>query len=207
MWSNCTNVYSVYVADNRMISDTSIIPLRHGPITMRRDFHLQLVGPNGIGKTTLLRELAFGNTSTEVCEINPEVRIGYYSQDFSTLDYNQTVIESLREAATSCGHGEQHIRQVAGSFLLSGDIVKQKIITLSEGQKGLLSFARLVLLEPGMIIFDEPTNHINFRHLPAVAAALNSFKGVLILVSHDHDFVSKVRVDQQICLVNDVKVV
>jgi ATP-binding cassette subfamily F protein 3 len=71
-----------------------------------------------------------------------------------------------------------------------------KIGALSEGQKGMVAFASLVLLEPGLLILDEPTNHINFRHLPIIAKALSNFAGAMILVSHVEDFVKQIRIDE-----------
>ena len=67
---------------------------------------------------------------------------------------------------------------------------------MSEGQKGLVAFARLVLLKPGLLILDEPTNHINFRHIPVIAKALHDYEGAMILVSHVPEFTSKIRVDE-----------
>jgi ATP-binding cassette subfamily F protein 3 len=83
---------------------------------------------------------------------------------------------------------------------LDGKLLDQPIAALSEGQKGLLSFCRLVLLQPGLLILDEPTNHINFRHLPVIAQALHEYQGALVMVSHIPDFVSQVRIDQTIDL-------
>ena len=91
---------------------------------------------------------------------------------------------------------EQHIRTVASGFLITQEHIHSKIGSLSEGQKGLVSFARLVLQKPGLHILDEPTNHINFRHLPRIAEALSNYQGMMILVSHVPDFVSKVRIDE-----------
>ena len=71
---------------------------------------------------------------------------------------------------------------------------------LSEGQKGLVAFARLVLMRPGLLILDEPTNHINFRHIPVIAKALNDFAGTMIIVSHVEDFVEKIRIDETLDL-------
>ncbi|HEV8666403.1 MAG TPA: ATP-binding cassette domain-containing protein, partial [Candidatus Paceibacterota bacterium] len=78
----------------------------------------------------------------------------------------------------------------------TGEIFHTKIGMLSEGQKGLVAFARLVLLKPGLLILDEPTNHINFRHLPIIAKALDAFEGPMILVSHVEDFVKQIRIDE-----------
>ncbi len=100
---------------------------------------------------------------------------------------------------------EETARATAAGFLLTGDLVKAKIGTLSEGQKGLVAFARLKLLEPGLLILDEPTNHINFRHIPVIAEALDKYEGAMILVSHVPEFVSKVRIDHTLDLAKKVK--
>ncbi|KKP79501.1 MAG: hypothetical protein UR78_C0013G0039, partial [Candidatus Moranbacteria bacterium GW2011_GWF2_35_39] len=81
-------------------------------------------------------------------------------------------------------------------FLIDKNIIGAKIGSLSEGQKGLVAFARLTLEEPGLLILDEPTNHINFRHLPIIAKALDSYEGAMILVSHVPEFVSQIRIDE-----------
>ena len=78
----------------------------------------------------------------------------------------------------------------------SGELINTKIGSLSEGQKGLVAFARLVLERPGLLILDEPTNHINFRHIPVIAEAVNKYQGALILVSHSEEFVQKIRIDE-----------
>ena len=85
------------------------------------------------------------------------------------------------------------------SFTL-GDLLKQKVITLSEGQKGLLSMCSLILQKPSILILDEPTNHINFRHLKALANAIKKFEGAVLLVSHDEEFVRNVNITDTIDL-------
>ena len=74
------------------------------------------------------------------------------------------------------------------------------ISSLSEGQKGLLSFARLVLMKPGLLVLDEPTNHINFRHIPVIAQAINNYDGTIILISHMPDFVKAIKVNERLDL-------
>jgi len=160
-------------------------------ITLKRGQHLQLIGPNGIGKTTPLESLASGHATGE--EIADGVVIGYYRQDFSNLDFEQTVHECLMAAMTE--KFEEDMRSVAAGFLIDRDIIKTKVGLLSEGQKGLVAFARLQLLKPGLLILDEPTNHINFRHIPVIAKALDDYQGAMILVSHVEDFVSQIRID------------
>jgi ATP-binding cassette subfamily F protein 3 len=95
---------------------------------------------------------------------------------------------------------EENMRSVASGFLIGREIIGAKIGTLSEGQKGLVAFAQLVLLEPGLLILDEPTNHINFRHLPIIAKALDEYQGTMILVSHVAEFVEQIRIDETLDL-------
>ena len=160
-------------------------------IVLKKKEHLLLTGPNGIGKTTLLEKLATGHAKGE--NITEGIRIGYYRQDFSTLDFNQTVYDALKDAMRK--GTEQDLRSHAAGFLLDYEILKTKIGSLSEGQKGLVAFAQITLEEPGLLILDEPTNHINFRHIPVIADALDRYQGAMILVSHVPDFVSKIRID------------
>lgn len=160
---------------------------------------LLVTGPNGIGKSTLLRSL-IAKAQVENA-IVPEVVIGYYSQDFSALDFDQKVIDSLRDILAE-GTDDQTMRSVAAGFLITGDLMEHKIGELSEGQKGLLSFARLVLMKPGLLILDEPTNHINFRHIPVIAAAINDYQGAIIMVSHMADFVKEIEFSDELNLGN-----
>nr|MBP9757166.1 ABC-F family ATP-binding cassette domain-containing protein [Candidatus Paceibacterota bacterium] len=95
---------------------------------------------------------------------------------------------------------EETLRAVAAGFLLTRDIIHTKIGHLSEGQKGLVAFARLVLMEPALLILDEPTNHINFRHIPVIAKALDSYQGAMVLVSHVPEFVKEIRIDERLDL-------
>ncbi len=165
-------------------------------IALRKNQHLLLAGPNGIGKSTLLEALALGTAKGAV--ITPETIVGYYRQDFSTLNFEDTVYESLRSIAQ--GLDEQDIRSIASSFLIGSDVMHSKIGSLSEGQKGLVAFTRLVLQKPGLLILDEPTNHINFRHLPVIATALDKYQGAMILVSHVPEFVAQIRIDETLDL-------
>jgi len=169
---------------------------RTANIKLKRKQHLLLQGPNGIGKSTLLESLASGTSEGAV--ITPGVRVGYYRQDFSTLNFEDTVYESLLSASAT--HIESHIRSTAAGFLIHADMMNTKIGALSEGQKGLVAFARLVLQKPGLLILDEPTNHINFRHLPVIAKALDEYEGAMILVSHVPEFVSQIRIDDTLDL-------
>jgi ATP-binding cassette subfamily F protein 3 len=165
-------------------------------VTLRKKQHLLLAGPNGIGKSTLLESLV--NKTAPGAKIERGIKVGYYRQDFSTLDFNKTVFETLMDAMEK--KLEEKMRAVAAGFLLLGPAMGKKIGVLSEGQKGLVAFARLVLMEPGLLILDEPTNHINFRHIPVIAKALDAYEGAMVLVSHVPEFVSQIRIDEKLDL-------
>ena len=165
-------------------------------LEIRKNTHVLLNGPNGAGKSTFLHALS--DRSAEGAIIPEDIKIGYYKQDFGNLDFEQKAFDCLADVMQK--KDEHILRATAASFLLDGKVLDHPIKSLSEGQKGLLSFARLVLMKPGLLILDESTNHINFRHLPVIAKALDKYQGGLIMVSHIPDFVSQIRIDQTLDL-------
>ncbi len=165
-------------------------------VYVRKGQRLLVTGPNGMGKSTLLRALASGKDEGAV--IAKDVKVAYYRQDFSGLDFNQTAYKSLEEMMDVPDN--ETLRRVGAQFLLDGDALGTKVGSLSEGQKGLLCFARFVLQRPGLLILDEPTNHINFRHLPVIAKAIEAYEGAIVMVSHVPDFVKQIHFDQTLDL-------
>lgn len=161
-------------------------------IVLKKNQHLLLSGPNGIGKSTLLESIA--HCTAEGVKIAPDTLVCYYRQDFSTLNFEDTVRDALFSVMED--QVEQHMRSVAAGFLITNDMMNSKIGDLSEGQKGLVAFAQLTLQKPGLLILDEPTNHINFRHIPLIAAALDEYQGTMIVVSHVQEFVNQIRIDE-----------
>jgi ATPase subunit of ABC transporter with duplicated ATPase domains len=166
-------------------------------VTVRRGDKLLVAGPNGIGKTTFLESLAHGKAKT--ANITKGVVVGYYRQDFSGLDHKMTVYKALAQVAGS-DITDHYLRSTAARFFLTAALLNNHIESLSEGQKGLLCFARFVLQKPGLLIMDEPTNHINFRHIPVIAKALKRYEGALVLVSHVPEFVEEVGITQTLDL-------
>ncbi|MDQ7023809.1 MAG: ATP-binding cassette domain-containing protein [Candidatus Gracilibacteria bacterium] len=163
---------------------------------LRKDSHMLLSAPNGMGKSTFLNALTSGKV--EGCTIGENVKIGYYTQDFHNMNFENTVYEELRKSGP--GLTEQEFRSQAARFLIDGELMKAQVGHISEGQKGLVAFCALVFQKPGLLILDEPTNHINFRHIPIIAEALNNYKGAMILVSHVDEFVWSIRMDEYLDL-------
>lgn len=191
--------------DGKIISFSQISAIRpHGIVTkevelvVRKNTHILISGPNGIGKSTMLERIASLQSGDAGFTIGKDVKVGYYKQDFGNLDFGQIAFDALKKVMEK--FDEQKLRAAAAGFLLDGKLLAQPIGALSEGQKGLLSFCRLVLMHPGLLILDEPTNHINFRHLPVIAKALDEYEGAMLMVSHIPDFVAQVRVDEEIDL-------
>jgi ATPase subunit of ABC transporter with duplicated ATPase domains len=168
--------------------------------SLKRNQHLLLKGPNGIGKTTLLESIAKG--TAKGVTIQTGVKVGYYRQDFSTLNFDDSVFKCLSDVVVKVtGRLDvEYVRRVAAGFLLTSELMEVKIGALSEGQKGLVAFASLVLEKPGLLILDEPTNHINFRHLPIIAKALDQYQGAMIIVSHVPEFLKQIRIDETLDL-------
>lgn len=161
-------------------------------IVLKKRERLLVSGPNGIGKTFFLESIV--NGSAKGVSLLKEAVIGYYRQDFSGLDMNTSVYETLSDVMN--GGSDEQLRSVAAQFLLTSEILNNKVGSLSEGQKGLLCFAQFVLQHPALLMLDEPTNHINFRHLPVIARALNKYEGAMILISHMNEFVDEIKVTQ-----------
>jgi ATP-binding cassette subfamily F protein 3 len=189
--------------DGKILEFTSVAAVKDGEMVekefsfiARKDTHVLISGPNGIGKSTLLEKLASGKGNGFT--VAKGIKIGYYKQDFGNFNFEQRTFDALKEVMEK--QDDHALRATAAGFLLDGKLLDQSIAALSEGQKGLLAFCRLVLQKPGLLILDEPTNHINFRHLPVIAKALDSYEGAMIMVSHIPDFVSQVRNDQTIDL-------
>lgn len=169
---------------------------RNVSIELRKGDKLHITGPNGIGKTTLLEKIA--RRTEKGVSVQDGISIGYYRQDFSTLDFDKTAYQELAQVLKKVD--DQLVRKTAASLLLGGEVMKSKIGMLSEGQKGLLMFAYLRLQHPGLLILDEPTNHINFRHIPAIQEALKKYEGPMIIVSHVDEFVHGLGVTQTLDL-------
>jgi ATP-binding cassette subfamily F protein 3 len=149
-----------------------------------------IIGPNGVGKTTLLKMLA-GELEADSGEIRygANVKVGYFAQHHTELlDTRRTVLEEVRLTCPKAG--ESFVRGVCGAFLFSGDDVDKPVGILSGGERARVLLARLLANPGNLLLMDEPTTHLDLNASEALAEALAGFGGTLVLVSHNTAFVN-----------------
>ncbi|HEX6485902.1 MAG TPA: ABC-F family ATP-binding cassette domain-containing protein [Nocardioidaceae bacterium] len=163
-----------------------------------------ILGLNGAGKTTLLRILA-GVDDADTGKVVPGhgLKLGYYAQEHETLDTNRTVLENLRTAAPQLTDTEA--RSVLGSFLFSGDDATKPAGVLSGGEKTRLALAILVVSSANVLLLDEPTNNLDPASREEVLAAIRSYEGAIILVTHDEGAVRALEPDRVLILPDGVE--
>ena len=157
-------------------------------IDIERGEKIAFVGQNGQGKSTLAKILVGELESKGKVRLGHNVQIGYFAQNQSTyLDGKKTVLESAEDSATP--ENRTKVRDLLGAFLFPGDSVDKKVHVLSGGERNRLALCKLLLQPFNVLVMDEPTNHLDIASKNVLKEALNKFKGTLILVSHDRDFV------------------
>ncbi|UJL48172.1 ABC-F family ATP-binding cassette domain-containing protein [Virgibacillus sp. NKC19-16] len=158
---------------------------------VNRGERIALIGPNGVGKTTLLKAI-LGSVKPTSGQVQPgtNVQIGYYDQEQANLSSSKTVLLELWDAYPNVN--EKDIRTVLGNFLFSGDDVLKLVNSLSGGEKARLALAKLMMQKANLLILDEPTNHLDIDSKEVLEAALIDFPGTIIFVSHDRYFINKI---------------
>lgn len=160
-------------------------------LELTRQEAIAIVGPNGIGKTTLLKTI-LGQLPPLAGRIQrgSNVEIGYYDQNVNQLNPDLTVLETLWQAHDLTD--EWKIRSILGSFLFSGETVEKKVGLLSGGEKARLSLALLASNHDNTLLLDEPTNHLDIDSKEVLEEALIDFDGTLLFVSHDRYFINRI---------------
>lgn len=169
---------------------------RARPLSRGITFHLRrgetaaLIGPNGVGKSTLLKTIIGQRAPDQgVIEWGANVQIGYYDQEQTGLNPANTVLDELWNDFPQLE--EARVRTVLGSFLFSGEDVFKKVASLSGGEKARVALAKLMLLKANVLILDEPTNHLDLFSKEVLESALIDYEGTLLFISHDRYFLNK----------------
>ncbi len=168
-----------------------------GPLFKKLDLRLEvgekvaILGPNGIGKSTLLKTLVGDyEPDSGTVKWSENSKIGYYAQDHaSDFEIDLTVFDWMSQWKQE-KDDEQAVRSVLGRLLFSQDDIKKKVKVLSGGEKGRMLFGKLMMQRPNIMVMDEPTNHLDMESIEALNMALEMYEGTLIFVSHDREFVS-----------------
>jgi len=152
---------------------------------------IAVIGPNGIGKTTLLRTLANDlNPDNGIVKWSENVNIGYYAQDHSAdFSKNMNLFDWMTQWKKP-SDDEQAIRAVLGRMLFSQDEIKKSVTKISGGEQGRMLFGKLMMQKPNVLLMDEPTNHLDMESIESLNLALENYPGTLVFVSHDREFVS-----------------
>lgn len=157
---------------------------------IRRGEHVAIIGDNGTGKTTILKILnELLPPDDGMIRLGANVEIGYYDQEHHVLHPHKTLFEEISDDYPYLNNTE--IRNTLAAFLFTGDDVFKKIDSLSGGERGRLSLAKLMLSESNFLILDEPTNHLDIMSKEILEDALNSYTGTVLYVSHDRYFINR----------------
>jgi ATPase subunit of ABC transporter with duplicated ATPase domains len=152
---------------------------------------IAVIGPNGIGKTTLLKTLV-GELQADSGEVkwSENANIGYFAQDHVADFEKDMSLFDWMEHWRGEGDDEQVVRGTLGRMLFSQDEIKKSVKVISGGEQGRMLFGKLMQQKPNILIMDEPTNHLDMESIESLNLALENYEGTLIFVSHDREFVS-----------------
>lgn len=167
------------------------ILLKNVEFTIQRGEKCAIIGPNGIGKSTLLKILLNEIPSDKgQFDWSETVKVGYFAQDYRTqLNPEQTILAWIEDNIVA---SSQEIRKVLGQMLFRGTDVDKKIGMLSGGESARLVMAKLILEKNNVLVFDEPTNHLDLESIDALIESLQAFPGAILFVSHSRHFIDNI---------------
>lgn len=173
------------------------VVLRNINMEVERGQKIVIIGKNGVGKTTLLKILAGKLEQTDGKYLwGQNVMIGYYAQEYEGLDYEKTVLDNVVGMKSQYGWADEYWRGFLGRFLISGEMVYQKVSTLSGGEKTRLALAKLFSQDVNVLLLDEPTTYLDPKSQEILLEALKEYKGTIIIVSHEPKFVDGLGIDK-----------
>lgn len=157
---------------------------------VKRSDKVAIIGPNGVGKSTLFRMLLKEVSSDSgLIRFGTNVFVGYYDQEQAKLDEAKTIFEEIADTYPTLTQGQ--IRNMLAAFVFTGDDVFKPISALSGGEKGRVSLAKIMLSKANLLMLDEPTNHLDMFSKEVLESALNRYEGTVVYISHDRYFINK----------------
>ncbi|HET9492624.1 MAG TPA: ABC-F family ATP-binding cassette domain-containing protein [Chloroflexia bacterium] len=178
---------SVFEAEDLVIGYPGKVLARCPDLEIERGERVALIGPNGVGKTTLLRTMMGQHAPLAGhLELGHNVRFGYYAQAHEGLDARNTVLEEVRSVRNMT---EEAARDLLGKMLFSGDNVYKQVGDLSGGERSRVALTKLTLTDANFLILDEPTNHLDLDAQEALTEVLTNYDGTILFVSHDRAFI------------------
>ena len=157
---------------------------------VKRSDKVAIIGPNGVGKSTLFRMLLKEVSSDSgLIRFGTNVFVGYYDQEQAKLDESKTIFEEISDSYPTLTQGQ--IRNMLAAFVFTGDDVFKPISALSGGEKGRVSLAKIMLSKANTLMLDEPTNHLDMFSKEVLESAINRYEGTCIYISHDRYFINK----------------
>lgn len=190
----------IYIQDSMSIAGKNLIEvsdlnltvpekvlLSNASFKIKRNKKVALIGSNGCGKTTLIKEIIKNNNAS--IKIHPKVKIGYFDQSQDILDESKSILENIRDVSS---FDETFIRINLNLFGFKGDDVYKKVEVLSGGEKIRVAICRIILEDNNLLVLDEPTNYLDINSINSLEMALKETEKTMIIVSHDRGFIENV---------------
>ena len=181
-------VKSKYIvsSDNLILKIGNKLLLDNTKFNIKTNTKTALIGKNGVGKTTLIKEILNGNSNIK---INPSSKISYFRQDLKNLDENKSIIENILKDTIQ---DETTIRNILASLNIKGDDIYKKVEVLSGGERVKVSLTKIMTSNSNFLILDEPTNFLDIESIEALEYLMKEFKGTILFVTHDRNLIDNV---------------
>lgn len=185
------------IVNNLCFGYTNKLIINDLSFSLNRGEKFLIIGENGVGKSTLLK-LIYGKIKEKSGEIkyNKNTIISYYAQEHELLDNDMSILDNFKNENISLNN----IRNILGRFLFYGDDVYKKINVLSPGEKSRVALAKIAISKANLLLLDEPTNHLDVQTKEIIAKAFKDYKGTIVLVSHDFEFIKHLNIDRILIL-------